>query len=202
MKEMQEASENLLMIFIKNPIPGRVKTRLGKDIGHDKAVVYYKKLLEITRLAAEETDADKWLWYGDFVNEADFWSPTVFTKKLQHQGDLGERMQMAFADAFKVGYKKVAIIGSDCPEMSAGVLNTAFDKLDEADAVIGPANDGGYYLMAMKKPLPIFNEVDWSTESVLSQTTAHLKKHGYTYQLLEELTDLDTVEDLKHFPNL
>ncbi len=190
------------MIFIKNPIPGRVKTRLGKDIGHDQAVMYYKKLLEITRLAAEDATADKWLWYGDFVNEADFWSPTVFTKKLQHQGDLGERMQTAFAQAFDAGYKKVAIIGSDCPEMTSTILEDAFAKLDNADAVIGPANDGGYYLMAMKKPLPIFEEVDWSTESVLSQTTNHLKKHGFTYHLLKELTDLDTIEDLKHFPNL
>ena len=93
------------MIFIKNPIPGRVKTRLGKDIGHDQAVMYYKKLLEITRKAAENTHADKWLWYGDFINEADPWSSSIFSKKLQHQGDLGQRMQTAFAEAFDVGYK-------------------------------------------------------------------------------------------------
>ncbi len=190
------------MIFIKNPIPGRVKTRLGKDIGHDKAVTYYKKLLEITRLAAENTQADKWLWYGDFVNETDPWSPSIFHKKLQHQGGLGQRMQHAFLDAFKAGYKKVAIIGSDCPEMSPQILEEAFAKLDETDAVIGPANDGGYYLLAMKKPLPVFENVDWSTGSVLAQTTKHLKKDGLTYSLLQELTDLDTVEDLKHFPNL
>ncbi len=190
------------MIFIKNPIPGKVKTRLGKDIGHDKAVMYYKKLLEITRLAAESTLSDKWLWYGDFINETDPWNASIFTKKIQHQGDLGQRMQMAFTDAFAAGYKKVAIIGSDCPEMTNEILEKAFAKLDETDAVIGPANDGGYYLMAMKKPLPLFKEVDWSTENVMAQTISHLKKDGLTYQLLEELTDLDTIEDLKHFPNL
>ncbi len=190
------------MIFIKNPIPGKVKTRLGKDIGHEKAVTYYKKLLEITRVTAEATPADKWLWYGDFINEADPWDSSIFTKKLQHTGNLGQRMQMAFEEAFTNGYKKVAIIGSDCPEMTSDILEEAFERLDDCDVVIGPANDGGYYLLAMKSPLPIFDEVDWSTEQVLEQTTDHLKKLGSSYTLLQELTDLDTIDDLKNFPNL
>jgi hypothetical protein len=190
------------MIFIKNPIPGKVKTRLGKDIGHEKAVTYYKKLLEITRKAALGTEADRWLWYGDFVNEADAWSQNDFEKKLQHEGDLGQRMKHAFLAAFDKGYEKVAIIGSDCPEMNSEILQKAFVNLESVDAVIGPANDGGYYLLAMKKPLPIFEDVEWSTENVLGQTITHLQNRGLSYLLLEELTDLDTIEDLKHFPEL
>ncbi len=190
------------MIFIKNPVPGKVKTRLGKDIGYEEAAAYYEKLLEITRQAAINTSSDKWLWYGDYINKSDSWSAATFTKKLQTAGDLGIRMQSAFEKAFEQGYEKVVIIGSDCPEMSSGVLEKAFEKLTEADVVIGPANDGGYYLMGMKKALPLFENVDWSTRQVLDQTIAHLKKQNLNYILLEKLTDLDTIEDLKHFPNL
>lgn len=190
------------MIFIKNPIAGKVKTRLGNDIGHDKAVEYYQKLLTITREAANNTQADKWLWYGDFINSGDAWPETDFTKKLQAGNDLGARMKHAFQEAFAQGYRKVCIIGSDCPEMSAEIVEQAFFELEKNDAVIGPANDGGYYLLGMKKLLPIFDNIQWSTETVLTDTIGRLQKLQYSIYILKELTDLDTVEDLKLFPEL
>lgn len=190
------------MIFIKNPILGKVKTRLAKDLGDSQAVEYYKKLLALTRSAAQNTDVEKWLWYGDFINNEDHWNSNIFSKKLQEGDDLGQRMERAFELAFSEGYKNVVIIGSDCPEISSEILEQAFTTLDSNDAVIGPANDGGYYLLGMTKMLHLFEEVDWSTERVLDQTEKHLKKAEAKYHLLQELTDLDTVEDLKKFPTL
>lgn len=190
------------MIFIKNPIAGKVKTRLGKDIGHDEAVKYYIRLLELTRNVAKEMNVDRWVWYGDFINDEDEWNESHFKRKLQHGASLGDRMRNAFEEAFDAGYEKVAIIGSDCPDMSPNILQRAYAGLVKKDAVLGPANDGGYYLLGMKQLLPVFSEVEWSTETVLEQTIDHLKNHNLSYSLLPELADLDTVEDLKLFPNL
>lgn len=190
------------MTFIRNPVPGKVKTRLANAIGDDKALRYYQKLLCITRTVSEAVEADKWIWYSDYIDDADKWEPSVFSKKLQQGKSLGARMQFAFEEAFAAGYKEVLIIGSDCPDITPEIIEEAFTTLHLADAVIGPARDGGYYLLGMKELLPVFTGVDWSTDKVLVQTTTHLKKHALTFRILKELTDLDTVEDLKLFPEL
>ncbi|HBF21737.1 MAG: glycosyltransferase [Owenweeksia sp.] len=195
-------SDRLLLIFIKNPIQGKVKTRLGKDLGHHQAVEIYKKLLEVTRLAALGVNAARQLYYGDFINQEDNWSPQDFEKKLQHGNDLGARMHEAFVKGFDEGYKKIVIIGSDCPEMDAQTLEEAFRKLEDHNVVIGPANDGGYYLLGLSQKVNIFENVDWSTESVFDQTLAQVKKQGLSRALLPEKTDLDTIDDLKKFPDL
>ena len=195
-------SDRLLLIFIKNPIQGKVKTRLGKDLGHHQAVEIYKKLLEVTRLAALGVNAARQLYYGDFINHEDNWSPQDFEKKLQHGSDLGVRMHEAFVKGFDEGYKKIVIIGSDCPEMDAQTLEEAFRKLEDHNVVIGPANDGGYYLLGLSQKVNIFENVDWSTESVFDQTLALVKKQGLSRALLPEKTDLDTIDDLKKFPDL
>lgn len=194
------SASNLVMTFIKNPIAGKVKTRLGKDIGHQKAVEIYKKLLNHTREVTEDTNCKRWLWYGDYINLEDDWSTEKFDKKLQQGESLGDRMNLAFEDAFDQGFKKVIIIGSDCPEISPTILNKTFKLLERDDVVIGPANDGGYYLLAMRKKVNLFEEKTWSEETVFEETIKDIKSQNLSYKVLEELTDLDTVEDLKKFP--
>ena len=192
----------LLLIFIKNPIPGKVKTRLGKSIGHDAAVEVYKKLLKRTREAAIAANCDCHLYYGDYINQQDDWSPKYFEKFLQHSGDLGARMNQAFAQSFERGYSKVLIIGSDCPEMSEAVIHKGFDTLDEADTVLGPATDGGYYLLGMRSYYNLFEDIAWSTEHVFESTVKKIEANGRSFGKMTEMSDLDTIEDLQHYPDL
>ncbi|MGB0175713.1 MAG: TIGR04282 family arsenosugar biosynthesis glycosyltransferase [Owenweeksia sp.] len=179
-----------------------MKTRLGKDLGHPRAVEIYKKLLTITRTAALQVNADRQLHYGDYINTKDDWPARDFHKVLQEGANLGDRMFKAFTDGFDQGYKQVVIIGSDCPEIDAETLQRAFDELKAHDAVIGPANDGGYYLLGLSQKVNIFADIEWSTESVFEETVEQIKKHGLSYTVLPEKTDLDTIEDLKKFPHL
>ena len=147
-------TKNLLMIFTRNPELGKVKTRLAKTIGNQKALEVYKFLLDKTKEVTQQVTADKAVYYSVKIRENDIWDATVFQKYQQYGDDLGERMQNAFEDAFKNGYEKVAIIGSDLFDITPNHIQTAFDKLDTNDVVIGPAEDGGYYLLACKKVHP------------------------------------------------
>ncbi|MEQ9262975.1 MAG: TIGR04282 family arsenosugar biosynthesis glycosyltransferase [Owenweeksia sp.] len=171
-------------------------------MGHPRAVEIYKKLLTLTRKAALEVEADRQLHYGDYINHEDEWFPDDFEKILQEGHDLGQRMHKAFSDAFDRGYKHVVIIGSDCPEIDAKTLQDAFTRLNQNDAVIGPANDGGYYLLGLSRKVNIFTDIKWSTESVFDETVSQIKKHHLSYYVLPEKTDLDTIEDLQKFPSL
>jgi rSAM/selenodomain-associated transferase 1 len=153
-------------------------------------------LLEKTRAAACLCRSARWLFYSDFVDENDAWSPDYFEKKVQHPGDLGERMQQAFETAFSAGAQKVVIIGSDCPELSGALLDQAFATLDHADFVLGPVPDGGYYLLGMKAPAPaLFEDIAWSTETVREKTLEKMAALGKTCALLPVLADIDTEAD-------
>ena len=175
---------------------GQVKTRLARTLGDTEALRIYKILLEKTRFAALGCQAERCLFYSDFVDEQDDWSPAFFQKKIQDAGDLGQRMQSAFQQAFESGAQKSLIIGSDCPELSGAVLQQAFDQLDEADFVIGPVPDGGYYLLGMKTLEPsVFHNIEWSTETVRTKTIEQILAAGKTFKLLPMLTDVDTEED-------
>ena len=142
---------NILLLFIKNPRLGYVKTRLAASVGNEAALQIYHILLEKTREAALGSEAERWLWYSDEIPENDDWSANLFNKKLQPGGDLGNRMSGAFNAAFEAGAQKVVIIGSDCPEVTGELLEEAFDQLASNDVVIGPTFDGGYYLLGMSQ---------------------------------------------------
>ena len=160
-----------LIIFIKNPVLGKVKTRLAATVGNLKAFEVYKKLLNHTRKITLLIDADKFLFYSDFLNREDEWSNDRFVKHLQKGNDLGERMCNAFEYIFLNKYQKVIIIGSDCIDLSTSVIEDAYMLLDDTDVVIGPAKDGGYYLLGMKNPHQcLFRNVSWSTSQALKQT--------------------------------
>ena len=186
----------LLLIFIRNPRLGKVKTRLAHTVGDAEALRIYHILLEKTRQAALSVAADRWLFYSDFLEPEDDWSVDHFQKRVQAGHDLGERMENAFRQAFVAGAGKAVIIGSDCPDLNGALLREAFDRLDEADFVLGPAQDGGYYLLGMKQlEVSLFRNMEWSTPGVCAETTRRIKVPGKSYFLLPELTDVDTEED-------
>jgi len=187
---------NTLLVFIKNPRPGRVKTRLARTAGEAEALRIYHFLLEKTRAAALNVRAARLLFYSDFPDDADGWPETEFIKKVQTGRDLGERMEAAFREAFENGSGKTVIIGSDCPDLTGELLQTAFDRLETADFVLGPTPDGGYYLLGMKQlEISVFRGIEWSTDSVRARTLEKISAAGQSVALLPELRDIDTEED-------
>lgn len=195
------SSKKAIIIFTRNPELGQCKTRLAKTIGDTSALEVYKHLLEHTANVAKITNADKYVFYSETIQKNDFWDPSIFRKKLQNGRDLGAKMQNAFTDIFSLGYQKVIIIGSDLLDLKPTHINLAFDALNENEFVIGPAKDGGYYLLGMHAMQDIiFKDKTWGTPSVLKETLKNLTESSY--YLLEELNDIDTFEDMKHYQEL
>ncbi len=187
----------LLLLFVKDPVPGKVKTRLGASIGHDQAVRVYQELLQYTREQAEQLAVDKIVWYGNDFPEEDLWSEVGYPRYEQVGANLGLRMLHAFELGFAQGYQRVVIIGSDCAMLTAEIIAEAFDQLETFDAVLGPATDGGYYLLGMKEPLPtVFQNKQWSTETVGTDTLRDFAEAGKSVFLLPLLSDIDTEADL------
>lgn len=185
-----------IIIFVRKPELGKVKTRLAASVGQEKALEIYKELLQHTHNAVLNVAADKFIFYTEAAEENDLWSEKDFIKKTQAFGDLGHKMKTAFAEVFVAGYEKVVIIGSDCLQLTEEIIIEAFEKLSTHEAVIGPANDGGYYLLGMKKLLPfLFENIEWSTEQVYSQTTDSLLQRNISFATLITLIDIDTEED-------
>lgn len=196
-------SENLLMIFIKNPILGKVKTRLANTMGGEKALKVYLKLLEHTHKIANQVQVDKVVFYSDYIDENDIWKKSQFQKLLQKGDNLGDKMSNAFVETFSMGYKRVVIIGSDCFEINEDIISDAFKILEETEIVLGPAKDGGYYLLGMKKHYTqIFENKTWSTESVLKDTLLDISNLKLTFKLLPTLSDIDEEKDLINYPNI
>jgi rSAM/selenodomain-associated transferase 1 len=184
-----------IIIFIKNPQLGRVKTRLAATVGDARALRIYQALMTHTRQVAEAVEAHRLLLYSDFVDEADEWSAALFQKGLQHPGDLGQRMAAAFEVAFEAA-APVVIIGSDCAQLTPTIVRDAIVALANNDVVIGPAEDGGYYMLGMRTPTSfLFEGIDWSTEHVLAQTLAILDAHSLRYAFAPTLSDIDFEED-------
>jgi len=190
--------KKVLLIFIKNPELGKVKTRLAKSIGDSEALHVYKKLLNSTVSVAEKTDAHRQIWYSSYIDNEDGIKPELFGKYLQMGSDLGERMKGAFRQAFDDGADRVVIIGSDCPDLSEAIVENAFERLDKNDLVIGPSEDGGYYLLGMNQYYEsLFRDIEWSTESVLESTIQKAKMNNLNIFQLPVLNDIDNIEDLK-----
>lgn len=187
----------LLMIFVKNPELGKAKTRLAASIGDEAALQVYKRLLERTKEITSAISFPKVVFYNQFVDNNDIWPNEDFAKMLQSNGDLGQKMESAFDWAFQNDFQKVCIIGSDCYDLTTDNLNEAFECLDNHDAVIGPARDGGYYLLGLSKACSsIFQNKEWSTDSVCSDTEKDFQSEGISYRKLETLNDVDTIDDL------
>ena len=191
---------NAVILFVRNPVLGKVKTRLAKTIGDQKALKVYQDLLNHTMVQTKNLLCDKFLFYDTVITQDDIWSENSYFKKIQIGEDLGQKMQNAFQTVFSLGYKNVVIIGSDLFDLKSEHIDTAFLQLQKNDVVIGPAEDGGYYLLGLKQMIqPIFKDKNWGTETVLNQTLENLK--NYTTSFLETLNDIDTFEDLQKYNN-
>jgi rSAM/selenodomain-associated transferase 1 len=188
---------NTVIVFLKNLTLGKAKTRLAATIGDQKALEIYSQLVEHTFKQVSRTEHEKLLYFSDNLHSH---LPVIgqdFLLRQQEGGDLGERMSNAFKEVFESSAEKVLIIGTDCPGLDTSIIEQAFDALDMQQVVIGPANDGGYYLLGMTGFHGfLFEDVPWSTSSVLELTLQKCAMHGLSYTLLEELSDIDDESDL------
>ena len=188
--------KNLLLIFTRNPELGKCKTRLAATIGDQAALEIYKFLLNHTVSVTEKLDVTKQVHYSVKVRENDIWDANVYSKEQQKGIDLGVRMHHAFDNGFKEGFENIIIIGSDLFDITQIELEEAFDKLRQNDFVVGPAQDGGYYLLGMKKlKSELFKNKEWGTATVLENSLSDLS--GESVFLLPEKNDIDYYEDIK-----
>jgi rSAM/selenodomain-associated transferase 1 len=195
------ATPDAILVFVRAPEAGRVKTRLAAEIGDEAALRVYRRLAEHAVAEARALGPDVALRIhftpaegGDRVRE---WLGADAAYLPQEDGDLGARMRAAFEAAFAAGHPRVVIIGSDLPDLSAEVLRRALRLLDSHPAVLGPAADGGYYLLGLREMVPgVFDGIAWSTDSVLAATLARLAAAGCQPAMLEPLRDVDVVADL------
>jgi uncharacterized protein len=186
---------------LKYPRPGRAKTRLVPALGASAAAELYRVLAEeeVRRTAPEAGEYERLFCFTPARDREAIaaWFPG---ERLwpQPTGDLGQRMAAAFAEAFARGARRVVIIGTDVPWVSRATVGEALKALDGHDVSIGPARDGGYYLLALREPRPaLFTEIAWSTSEVLPATLARAQKLGLQVHVLQPLTDLDTIADLR-----
>lgn len=195
-KKLKKKPTNLLLIFTRNPELGKCKTRLAATTGDKIALEIYKFLLEHTVAITRNLKAEKYVYYSEEIWEDDVWDSKLYTKKLQEGIDLGERMKNAFNEGFKSGFERIIIIGSDMYDLSHEDLNSAFEKLNHHDVIVGPAQDGGYYLLGLKSNQnELFSNKAWGTGTVLKHTLEDLNEANYS--LIDERNDVDVFEDIK-----
>lgn len=191
--------QRALVILARAPELGRVKTRLAAELGAAAALAAYRELgALVVRAVAEVRHCDVVVAFTPADRESAMreWLGTAPRMEPQREGDLGARMAAAIAARQAAGAAKVVVIGTDCPEVNAAVVEDAFARLDRADAVFGPASDGGYYLVGVRRPLPaLFDRVPWSSPRTLAATLERAAAEGISVALLEELRDIDTAAD-------
>ncbi len=191
-------NRNALLIFIRNPQLGCVKTRLAAKIGDDKALKVYELLLKYTRSITNQINSSRLLFYSNFIDTNDSWDNNCYIKLLQEGNDFGEKLYNGFKLALR-DHKKAVLIGSDCEDLTFMILKEAFNKLSDFDVVLGPAKDGGYYLMGLKNIYPkLFSNKKWGTSTVLEDTIDDIISLGLNYYLLPLLSDIDDYKDLKN----
>jgi len=190
-----------VVLFARAPVPGRVKTRLARDLGNDRACDLYRRLgaavVEgLTRDPARPFEVAVRFTPDDALEAVREWFPGADRYEPQGPGDLGDRLARAVRDAFADGVAAAVLLGTDCIAVTDGRVREAIDVLATRDAALGPARDGGYYLLGLRRPLAVFHEVPWSTSAVAESTRALLRRAGATWVELPMESDVDTVDDL------
>ncbi len=192
-----------LIIFTRYPEPGKTKTRLIPALGAEGAANLQSKMTETTLIQAKKLFNMMSLsieirFAGGNLQLMKSWLGSDLKYQEQGTGDLGERIIRAFESGFNQGMKYVVIIGIDCPSLTSEIILEAFAKLTESDVIIGPATDGGYYLIGLKKIIPeLFQGINWGTSEVFSKTVAIAKNINLAIDYLPELSDIDRPEDLE-----
>ncbi len=203
-KSVKTKPFNGIIVFGRYPRAGSVKTRLGKMIGSEKAAAIYERLLRhsLNQARGVKGRIHRYLYIADKndVLLMKKWAKGGFFCFAQCSGDLGERIKEAIDSVMYYGAKKVIIIGSDTPGISSSLLEEAFNSLDGCDVVIGPATDGGYYLLGLKTMrAQLFKGINWSTKNVFEQTLKRAKDKRLSVYKTRELSDIDTGDDLKRW---
>lgn len=190
--------ENALIIFTKNPVEGKVKTRLAKEIGDKNALKVYLQLLKHTREITEELEVcENKIFYNEFIPAKDKWNEEHYDKYIQEPGSLGEKMKAAFEKIYEEGYKRIVIVSPDCPDLTGLRIKQAFTLLEKNKFVIGPLTDGGYYLLGMSEFDPeVFTNVNFDNGSAFEQTLSLIKKTGANYRVLNETYDVDYAQEI------
>ncbi|GAA0465716.1 TIGR04282 family arsenosugar biosynthesis glycosyltransferase [Parasphingorhabdus litoris] len=185
-----------LVLFTRYPVPGSAKTRLIPALGADAAAAVHKRLTERTVETLKQTGKSVEIRFsGGDTNSFSSWLGNDLSYLPQVDGDLTERLLAAINPA------PVIFLGSDTPDLSAHHVNAAIHALQKSDVVIGPADDGGYYLIGIAKPYPfLFENMRWSTEHVMPDTLHRLRQQKIGFELLETLHDCDRPEDLDRWP--
>ncbi len=198
---MSFPSDYRLIVFLKAPRPGFVKTRLAASVGPDKACEIYRKLVSDLLSRIESlANVDLRIAPDHAANDFSAWCRPEWRVRPQGEGNLGDRLCRAFEEAFQEGAKPVVAIGSDCPDVGADEILGALDVLSQSPVTLGPAVDGGYWLVGMTEFLPsLFEGIDWSTDQVLSQTERAVAKRGLKSILLKTLEDVDDLESWNRY---
>ena len=190
-----------LIIFVKAPRLGTVKTRLAQGIGSEAAAAAYCTLVEtLLQNLAELTEVELRFAPDEAAGEIEPWFRPSWRARPQGQGDLGQRLAIAFDAAFADGAQRVVIIGSDCPRVTAQDITNAWAALLQHEVVLGPATDGGYWLIGLRSPQPaLFQKIHWSTDVVLRETQDRARAARLTVHLQRELSDVDTESDWREY---
>lgn len=184
-----------LILFVKNARLGQVKTRLATTMGPERALAVYQALLQHLSTMVSPLPVTKYVYYHQEIEANDLWPVSKFHLRVQHGEDLGERMANAFSEVL-ADHSAAILIGSDVPGITPDLLGDALDALRNHDFVIGPAEDGGYYLIGMHTNEPsLFTDMTWSTASVYSETINRMEKLRKSIFHLPVLSDIDREED-------
>jgi rSAM/selenodomain-associated transferase 1 len=196
----------LLIVFVKAPRPGFVKSRLAQTVGPEAACLIYQILVSRVLKSIESLNPVEVRFSPDHAEkEIRPWRRTGWTVAAQGPGDLGQRLMRAFRDAFAAGYERVAIIGSDSPEITHRDVEDAWAALDAHDLVVGPTLDGGYWLIAVRRGIharrmaQLFRGIPWSTQDVFEKTVEKAVAASLSVHRLRELSDIDTEDDWKEY---
>lgn len=191
-----------LIIFTRYPAPGKAKTRLIPVLGKEGAANLHRLMTQRTIARALSLENSRQLsvevhYTGSSQQLMEDWLGTEIVYHQQSDGDLGARMFAAFQKSFNCGMEKVVIIGTDCPKLKQQMLAKAFDNLSDKDLVLGPAKDGGYYLIGLRCLIPeLFYGIQWGSSEVFANTLAIAKNLGLNIGVLPTLVDIDRPEDL------
>ncbi len=194
----------IILLFIKAPLKGRIKSRLAAAIGNDAALELYQRFVldTIDTVEALAIPVRICFYPPDAVAAIRTWLGSERDCVPQRGNDLGERMERAFEQVFQEGYERALLIGSDIPELTGAVMHEALAALDTHGAVLGPAADGGYYLIGFTATAfvpSVFHDIAWSTSTVCDETLAKVRQSGRRVHLLPKLHDVDTKDDLSIF---
>jgi rSAM/selenodomain-associated transferase 1 len=188
-----------LIIFVGDPEPGSAETRLANNIGKENAMQVYSQQRRQVHDAACAMDCDRFVYYGQ-SNGNDQWDDRLFSKRQQEGANPGEKKSNAFFELFEEGFRKIVLVEGGFPGIDAQLLNDAFERLATNDIVIGPTEDGKYYLMGLTHPIPdLFKNKEWGSDTVLRDTILNTVQLRKQCVFLPELFSISSAEDLERF---